>query len=279
MSSPGKITSTIKGQYKRIVDRVRDDAILGDLNIPLPNINAKSVSSFIARQEKRANVRATVMPKVKPHRSVTSAVSMAPAACLPTSLEPPDRPQIQYHSQPHVAGKQHGEKRRLELDEPEAETSHTTKNSYFLKGISHVLDEAATVSSRPTSNEAVVAPTPCNCSFSSSPPLVLPAQPYKQLLCRLLALLCYLTHHQLLPTENICCQINLTRPVHAARCPSVLDCPNTTLNLSARTKEVIKRLSLCPTTRKSTTPGFDVVYEHSDHIKRAADEELETQQQ
>ena len=80
MSSPGKITSTIKDHYKRIVVRVRDDAILGDLNIPLPNINVKSISSFIARQEKRANVRATVMPKVKPHRSVTSAVSMAPAA-------------------------------------------------------------------------------------------------------------------------------------------------------------------------------------------------------
>ena len=109
---------------------MRDDAILGDLNIPLPNINAKSIRSF--RQEKKANVRATLMPKVKPHRSVTSAVSMAPAACLPTSLEPPDRPQIQYHSQPHVAGKRlRGEKRRLALDEPEA-------------GTSHVHDEAAT---------------------------------------------------------------------------------------------------------------------------------------
>ena len=87
------------------------------------------------------------MPKVKSHRSVTSAVSMPPAACLPTSLEPPDRPQIQYHSQPHVAGKRRGEKRRLELDEPEA-------------GTSHVHDGAPTVSSQSTSNEAAVAPAP-----------------------------------------------------------------------------------------------------------------------
>jgi len=63
------------------------------------------------------------------HCSATSAVPMSPAACLPTSLQTPDRPQ--YRFQPHVAGKQRGEKQRLKLDEPEAETSHTAKNSYF----------------------------------------------------------------------------------------------------------------------------------------------------
>jgi len=36
----------LKGQYKRIDDKVRDDDILRDLNIPLPNRNAKSASSF-----------------------------------------------------------------------------------------------------------------------------------------------------------------------------------------------------------------------------------------
>lgn len=39
--SPSKITTAIKGQYKRIVDRVRDDHILCGLSIPLPNLNAK----------------------------------------------------------------------------------------------------------------------------------------------------------------------------------------------------------------------------------------------
>jgi len=40
--SPGKITSLVVGQYKHTVDRLRDDLILCDLNIPLPKINAKS---------------------------------------------------------------------------------------------------------------------------------------------------------------------------------------------------------------------------------------------
>jgi len=93
---------------------------------------------------------------------------MSPAACLPTSLKPPDRPQ--YRFQPHVAGKQHSEKRRLKLDEPEAETSHTTKNSYFLKGTSHVHDEARTVSSQPTSDEAAVDAGP---TAASAAPLLL----------------------------------------------------------------------------------------------------------
>lgn len=43
-SSPSKATTAIKAQYKRIVDRVRDDPILSNLSIPLPNLNAKSIS-------------------------------------------------------------------------------------------------------------------------------------------------------------------------------------------------------------------------------------------
>ena len=37
--SPAKMTSTLKANYKRIVDRVLDDPILSRLNLPLPNIN------------------------------------------------------------------------------------------------------------------------------------------------------------------------------------------------------------------------------------------------
>lgn len=112
LSSPSKLASSIKGQYKRIADRVRDDPVLGSLTIPLPNINVKSISSFFRREEKMANFRATVVPKVKTHRTVLSGHTMADAPALPTSLPPPERPQVQYQEPHHVAGRRRGEKRR-----------------------------------------------------------------------------------------------------------------------------------------------------------------------
>lgn len=112
LSSPGKVITAIKGQYKRIVDRIRDNPVLNSLSIPLPNLNAKSISTFITREEKKANYRATVMPKVEPHQRVLSNEPMPEAPTLPTSLTPPNRAQEQYHSLHHVAGKRHGQKRR-----------------------------------------------------------------------------------------------------------------------------------------------------------------------
>ena len=95
-ASPSKAISMIKDQYQRIVDRVRDDAILRGLSIPLPKINNKCMSTFISREEKKANLRATVMPKVKPHTKVLSTETLPDAPVLPTSLPSPARPQGQY---------------------------------------------------------------------------------------------------------------------------------------------------------------------------------------
>ena len=61
--SPTKTASWIKGHYKRIADRVRDDPVLSGLNIPLPNINAKSVTAFLSKEDKKANYLATTLPK------------------------------------------------------------------------------------------------------------------------------------------------------------------------------------------------------------------------
>ncbi|XP_077074453.1 uncharacterized protein LOC143725706 [Siphateles boraxobius] len=119
LTSPTKITNAIKGQYKRIVDRVRDDPILSGLSIPLPNLNAKSISTFMAREEKKANYRATVIPNVKPHQRVLSEEPMPAAPTLPESLPAPDRPQVQYQSLRHAAGKRHGQKGRVDVEEPE----------------------------------------------------------------------------------------------------------------------------------------------------------------
>lgn len=112
LTSPSKVTSSIKGQYKRIADRVRDDPILCGLSIRLPNINNKSISNFLTREEKKANYRATVMPKAKSHRTVLSEQPLPEAPSLPSSLPPPERPQVQYEQPHHVAGKRRGEKRR-----------------------------------------------------------------------------------------------------------------------------------------------------------------------
>ncbi|CAK6977301.1 uncharacterized protein LOC113098900 isoform X2 [Scomber scombrus] len=122
LTSPSKVTASLKGQYKRIADRVRDDPILGGLAIPLPNINAKSISTFTVREEKKANYGATVLPKVTPHLKVLSDAPFPEAPALPTSLPPPDRPQVQYQHIHHEAGKRRGEKRRLFVDEPEPVT-------------------------------------------------------------------------------------------------------------------------------------------------------------
>ncbi len=112
LTSPSKVMASLKGQYKRIADRARDDPILGGLAIPLPNLNAKSISTFAAREEKKANYGATVLPKVTPHLKGLSDAPFPEAPALPTSLPPPDRPQVQYHHVHHEAGKRRGEKRR-----------------------------------------------------------------------------------------------------------------------------------------------------------------------
>ncbi|CAL8285266.1 unnamed protein product [Merluccius merluccius] len=109
LSCPSKVTASLKGQYKMIADRLRDDPILGGLAIPLPNLNSKSISTFTAKEEKRANYRAAVMPKVTPHLKVLSETPFPEAPALPTSLPPPDRPQVQYQHLHHKAGERRGD--------------------------------------------------------------------------------------------------------------------------------------------------------------------------
>ncbi|CAM4721266.1 unnamed protein product [Leuciscus chuanchicus] len=56
------------------------------------------------------------MPKVKPHQRVLSEEPIPEAPTLPESLPAPDRPQVQYQSLRHVAGKRHGQKRKLDVE-------------------------------------------------------------------------------------------------------------------------------------------------------------------
>lgn len=83
--TPTKQALRITSSYKRIVDRVTDDPFLSGLNMPLPNINAKSVSTFLIKQDKKANYLATQVPRTNPRQSVLSNAPLPDAVHLPST--------------------------------------------------------------------------------------------------------------------------------------------------------------------------------------------------
>ncbi|KAH3804383.1 hypothetical protein DPMN_132668 [Dreissena polymorpha] len=114
VQSPSKQGITIKSLYKKFLDRVLDDPILSTLDLPLPNINNKSVSTFLRNEEKKANYRATSRPKVKPHKQVLSDVPLPEASQLP-SKRTATWEEVQYTTIAHVSGRRQSEKRRLDF--------------------------------------------------------------------------------------------------------------------------------------------------------------------
>ena len=267
IGSPGKITSVIKGQYKRIVDRVRDDPILSGLNIPLPNINAKSISSFLVRQEKRANLRATLMPRVKSRQRVASATALPPAPSLPVAIPTPDRPQIQYPFQPHVTGKRQGEKRRLELDEPQPSTS-----------IDHAVPVPVPVPVASMNRQRTLAPMPSGAGASSAAPilLVLPAQPQGPSL--------QWAGPQMVsrpppgpPRRQILLPNKSSKPCACCKVPKCGGLRKRYTPPKQRTEKSAQKIfTFCPTTRRSPTAGFDnEVYDSFEHFKQVVDKKLD----
>ena len=66
-ASPGSRNKQIERLYMRVEQRILENPCLSKLNIPLPKINAKVVSTTIRQQEKRSNLLATQQPKVLQH--------------------------------------------------------------------------------------------------------------------------------------------------------------------------------------------------------------------
>lgn len=110
VQSPSKTATNIRWKYKRICDRLYDDAILSKLNLPLPNINNKSITNFIHKQEVWANLLATAQPNLTVHRKVLSEERVPEAAALAEALPQPECSLRRYDVIPHESGKRRGGK-------------------------------------------------------------------------------------------------------------------------------------------------------------------------
>lgn len=270
-SSPTKAAADILGQYKRIVDRVHDDPQLCGLNIPLPNINAKSITTFITKEQKRSNYRATVLPKSKPRTKVLSATPLPEAPSLPASLPIPDRPQTQYDITPHLSGKRRGEKRRLDFEESETVQGQASTSS--ARG-------SATASSNQVSQ---IYPRPCIQSVpqdASVAPvlLVVPSQPKAPSISLVQpgSNIVYVPPPPVPSSVKSMLPKKASKPCAACKVPNCGGLRKRYQPLKEKVEGSQQRIfTFCPSTRRSLTPGFtESAYENFEHFKRAVDEEL-----
>ncbi|CAH1266555.1 Hypp3412 [Branchiostoma lanceolatum] len=258
-SSPSKATTAIKSQYTRIADRVRGDPILSSLSIPLPNINAKSISNFIAKEEKKANYWATVVPRVKGHKRVLSDDPMPEAPTLPTTLPVPARAQVQYGNLDHLAGERRGAKRRLEVKKPAVEGNRPIqpKPATYIPPRVSAAPVLLVVPAQPQAPSMMLPVPGTSCGQVSAgfrpvvPPPVLASKPIKP-------------HRSLKPCAA--CHIPNCGGQRKRYQP-----PKAKVAGSSQ-----KIFTYCPTTNKSTTSGFEgVVFESFDQFKKVVDDKIE----
>ncbi|XP_033127090.1 uncharacterized protein LOC117124863 isoform X2 [Anneissia japonica] len=263
-SSPTKIASHIKGEYKRIVDRIRDDPVLYSLAIPLPKINNKSITNFITKEEKKANYKATAIPKVITHQRVLSDQPMPESPSLPTSLPQPERPQMQYTS-----GKRPGEKRRWTDVEVEEQPLSTDVN------------DQKTLKSRQSSSLPTLIPK-YQPSLGAPVLMVIPSQPsassitFKQESSSSQGL-----PFKFSPAPPPAPPIKPTVPRSGKPCSACKQpkCAGQRKRYTpSRDKTMYstqKIFTFCPITKKSTTPGFEKEdFKDFDDFKKTVDEVL-----
>ena len=269
-SSPTKVANIVKGQYKRIVDRVRDDPILAEQAIPLPNINAKSITNFLNKQEKRANYLATSLPKVQTHRRVVSSAPVPQAATLPSSLPPPSHTEVQYSSKSPEFGRRRGEKRRSAFDDDEPHTSQTSMSTTPNTPSTSTKSKLQSLAPKPSLSKAFGAPIL----------LVVPSQPSAQSLnlTQPSAGMPFTLQAPPPPPPKPKPQIPKASRKPCAAC-QVPQCGGLrkrytpSKDKAEGSKQNI--FTFCPTTRKSVTPGFQRVFTDFEHFKREVDEELQ----
>lgn len=255
LSSPSKVSSMVWAQYKRITDRVRDDSVLTECRIPLPNVNVKSISTFIIKEEKRANLIATVVPKAPSHRRVVSTKPIPDAPTLPTSLSPPNRPQVRYETVPLKTGDRHGKKRKLEFDSPRTEHSLPTLLPRFpIKPVA-VMPKApilVVVPSQPHGGSISFRPSTSSAPFTVTSPPPPPPNPKP----------CIASKSK--KPCAACGQFNCGGQRRRFKPPK-----EKTENSSQ------KMFTFCPHTRKSLTPGFtNRVFDSYEHFQEVVIAEL-----
>ncbi|XP_072178825.1 uncharacterized protein [Diadema setosum] len=256
LSSPTKIAQKIKGQYKRIVDRVRDNRVLADARIPLPNINVKSISTFLNKEDKRANYLATVVPKAPGHRRLISTKPLPDAPTLPSSLPPPNREQVQYSTVPLDYGERRPHKRKLELDA--AEERPTT--SVALPTLLPRPPKQCTVPKAPVlvvvpyqpSAASVSFPSTSSATFTVNSPPPPPPKP-----------------KAIMPNRS-------RKPCAACGKPNCGGQRKRYMPSKEKLRDSSQKMfTFCPHTCKSLTPGFlDRVYDSYEHFKETVDSEL-----
>ena len=257
LTSPTKIASLVKGQYKRIVDRVRDDRVLAEAPIPLPNINVKSITNFLNKENKRANYLSTVVPKAPSHRRVMTSKPIPDAPSLPKSLVPPNRPQVQYPTVALETREVRGQKRKLDFDSsqlgaPQAAPSLPTllprppvKASPLPKAPILMV-----VPSQPSAPSVSFLPSGLAPFTITSPPPPPPPKPVMPKKSKKPCAACGKPN----------CDGQRKRYV-----PSKDKVQNSTQ----------KSFTFCSLTRKSVSPGFtDRLYDSFDHFKEIVDAEL-----
>lgn len=247
--TPTKRSLIVRAQYKRIVDRVRDDPVLSALHIPLPNINSKSVSAFLTGEEKKANYRATMVPQVTCHQKVIPEEPMPAAPHLPDSLPVPNRPEVQYAVIPHVTGKDE-QKKGLDITQPTA----TCRK---------IMPKLSPTASQSTANTPILLVVPSNlrpqaCHFHLLPLVVVHVSlsPCPQPGCQ--------PSQQCLPNHSSLVQLVAFQDVGAFASATLLQ--------RTRWQTANRKYSpAVPQQKKSTTPGFDQTYADYEDFKKAVD--------
>ena len=182
-----------------------------------------------------------------------SEVPLPEAPTLPQSLSSPKRAETQYSNVLHQSGKRRGEKRRLDFDSQESQpmTSSTASMPPTIHPKASSIPILMVVPSQPVARSVTLQGPSTSAAFKlqTAPPP--PPKPTR-----------FLPH----PSTKPCAAC------HVPRCGGLRKRYTPSKDKTQGSKQKI--FTFCPTTRKSTTQGFDEVYEDYDHFKRVVDEEL-----
>ena len=256
------------------MDRIRDDPVLCTLDIPLPNINAKSITTFISKEEKKANFRATTIPKAPPQQRVLSDEPIPEAPALPATLPLPNRPQVQYTDIQHVSGQRPNAKRKIDLsiehpepitaDDPQYRVPAPPTTSTLLQPPAQTFNNYIPAKAANAPILLVVPQQPLGHSVGFQQPHASQGFP---LVYRVPPTPPPIKPSILNKSEKPCAACGIPN------CGGKRKRYTPSKEKTAHSKQKI--FTFCPTSRRSTTKGYEGTYDDYEHFKLVVDEELE----